>query len=203
MKTKIFLGIVTLVTLLTVSVMSSSVEIQKSAVSTPVHVIHYGLIASYTTGDNLAGVLYGTEWFAQSFKPTVDATVNKIKLKCCKSISSGNDRCTVGPLIVSIRNSLTGEDVAVGSVDGDSLQTTYCWFSVPINSVGVTEGTTYYVVIRAPEAGGPTQAYVQLCIDSTGDYADGQYWVSIDGGLSWGDNGNPEGDMLFQVWGCY
>lgn len=166
--------------------------------------ICYRAYEFYTTGDNCAAWLETTIWHAQSFTvgttgPDINFTVLNIRLFGCKTISEPG--ASIGPVIVSIREVLTGDELTIGCINGDTLSDTYSWFVVPVIPIELHKDTMYYLIVRAPEAPGAGIACVQLCKDATGEYLGGQNWDSNDSGQTWWDGYNPEGDFLFQVFG--
>lgn len=206
MKNKINLAVVMMLTLsfFSMSVVGgSSTTINKKLAGIEFERIYYGAFEYYTTGDNCACWLSGDVWHAQSFTvgttgPNVNFTALYIRLKVCKTILQPG--YTVGPLIVSIRESLTGRELTIGCINGDSLPETYSWCAIPIKPVKLYKDSQYDIVARAPAVQEPF-ALIQLVKDSTGEYSGGQNWHSSDSGQTWWDGYNPDGDFLFQVIG--
>ena len=90
---------------------------------------------------NMEGRIYGSNWLAQSFKPSLDILTT---IKLC--LSRRGD--VQSNLTVSIRNSLTGEDITAVSLNSSSIPTEQTWVDIDIANITVTVEKTYYIVCR-------------------------------------------------------
>jgi len=107
-----------------------------------------------------------------------------------------------GTVTLSLRSTLAGVpdggDLVSGTIDGDDFST-YTggeWYEIPFTeNYTVTSGTTYALVVRAT-AGGVAN-YVNVRVDSAGDYDGGQRCQSADSGVTWA--ATAASDIIFAV----
>jgi VCBS repeat-containing protein len=140
-----------------------------------VNVITEQLDQQQTQG-NLNFVAYGSRWGSQSFKPTLD-TLLRVELRLRKKGDPPND------LVVSIRDSLTGEDLTVISKPPGDIPSDNGWVNFNFDDISVTPGETYYIVLRTT-GGNKHNSYVWKFGYNT-PYTDGKMWFSSNGGSSW------------------
>ena len=133
---------------------------------------------------------YSYNWVAQSFKPALD-TLTKIDLYIDKTGSPTTD------IIVSIRNSLTGPDLAVCSKSVNQIPSTITWITFDFNDIIVTPENTYYIILRTT-SGDNFNAY-EWGIGYYTAYTQGSFWKSSNTGSSW--NEYTYYDFCFKTYG--
>jgi VCBS repeat-containing protein len=128
------------------------------------------------TQGNLNFLAYGDRWGAQSFKPTLK-TLTRVELYVKKRGSPPND------LVVSIRDSLTGNDLTAISKPASLIPSTIEWVSFDFEDISVTPGNTYYIVLRTT-GGNSLNSYIWKFGYNT-PYTDGWLWFSKNAGSYW------------------
>ena len=183
-------------------------------------IIFVGYINAYAdridqqqTEANKSMKIYGNKWFAQSFTPTEDK-ITRIKLKLGKierkSIYCGLlarerwlkkfferffDRWKKPKeLVVSIRDSLNGEDLAIATISFEKVINN-SWIEFDFNDIYVIN-ETYYIVCHTNE-GNEKNCYLWFCSDEN-PYRNGSMYFSLDG-IEWEKNENI--DFCFQIFG--
>lgn len=115
-------------------------------------------------------------WVAQGFIPTLE-TLTKVEVKLFKG---GNP---TSPIIISIRDSLSGNDLTSVSVDGSLVSEYSKWIEFNFPDISVTPGNEYYIVCRS--SGGSMINYYCAVFDIYNPYAGGEAWGSINYGANW------------------
>jgi len=138
--------------------------------------------------------IYENYWEAQSFTPSITHILTSIKL-----LGYVYGGYTVGEITVSIRavdgsNLPTGDDLSVGTYNGNTIGGTDEWFEIPMSPISLFAGTEYAIVIRVV---GPDDLKLRYNIG----YASGQESYSTDSGANWGHTGAGNRDIHFQEWG--
>ena len=113
-------------------------------------------------------------WLAQSFKPGVK-NITRIELRLHRFRNPGD-------LVVSIRKSLNGSDLAVLTVPQDSTLSWSRLIEFDFEDISVTPWNTYYILCRAPN-GGRNDRYEWSSCEET--YSRGTGFITEDGGESW------------------
>ncbi len=135
--------------------------------------------------------IYDTHHQAQEFKTTVD-TLTKAAIYGDREGSPPNG------LIVSIRDSLTGQDLTSVEIPADTIpENTGTWIVADFQDIHVTPGLTYYLVCRTVGGGYPGALFAWWRTPDT-NYPNGSAYHSGDGGASWFTN---DDDFLFQTYG--
>ena len=134
--------------------------------------------------------IYTDWWSAQSFKPT-KKTLTKIDvyIKKVKDIRY--------LLFVSIRKSLTGNDITRGTLLPENVPEEFDWVEVDVNNIGLETGNTYYIVIYT-RAGDQQNHYAWGFGSNTG-YTNGEKFISVDAGNTWLSETNK--DFCFKTYG--
>ncbi len=102
----------------------------------------------------------------QSFQPTIDF-ISGVQVRVDKVGSP------TGDLSVSIRSSLTGADLATGTIAASSVTTSYQYLTVTFPSVlAVTSGSTYYIVLTTTATS--SSNYYEWAASSNSSYSGGQ-----------------------------
>jgi hypothetical protein len=115
-------------------------------------------------------------WLGQGFIPSLN-TLTRLEVKLFKS---GNP---TSPITISIRDSLSGNDLTCASIDG-SLVTQYgTWIEFDFPDISVTPGVAYYIICRT--SGGSMISYYCAEFDTNDPYPKGEAWGSINYGASW------------------
>jgi VCBS repeat-containing protein len=135
-------------------------------------------------------VAYGSRWGSQSFKPTLE-TLTRVELRVRRRGNPPNN------LVVSIRDSLTGEDLTVISKPPSEIPSTVSWIDFDFEDISVTPGETYYIVLRTT-GGNSLNSYIWKFGYNT-PYTDGEMWFSSNAGASW--SRYPQYDFCFKTYG--
>jgi len=153
------------------------------------------------TGKQIPG---GYLHLAQSFTPTKN-TLTKIEVKLSRSqgITTAD-----GPMVISIRNSLDGEDLRFSGKLLYLVPTSETWMHLEFNDknnedenkrpLPVTPGQLYYILIWVSTTDLDGE-YLYWHGDLTDPYSGGSAHVSTDHGDSWNDNNDL--DFNFKTWG--
>jgi VCBS repeat-containing protein len=142
------------------------------------------------TQGNYNFLAYGDRWGAQSFKPTL-GTLTRVELRVQKK---GNPP---GNLVVSIRDSLTGEDLTMISKPPAETPSEVDWIDFDFEDISVTPGSTYYIVLRT--TGGNSQNSYIWKFGYNTPYIDGRLWFSSNAGSSW--TSYIQYDFCFKTYG--
>ena len=151
----------------------------------------------WNTPDFYSNNTFGlAQWFGQTFTPLEDYTVGKVVAYLSKG-------ATIGILTAAIRatdgeGKPTGEDLAIGTTDGDTLLdfTTFEWREIELTPYELKQGIKYALILRAPEAS-KTSACYWKCTQYDTAYPRGQFTYSTNSGSSWT---LLTIDSNFQVW---
>jgi len=107
----------------------------------------------------------------QSFKLPVSGTITGAEIMMQKI------GAPTSPITVSIRSSLSGPDIATGTIQPSMVTTSsgFGWVTVPITGSPVlTGGTTYYLRISVP--GTSTKNYYRWATNSANPYSSGTFY---------------------------
>lgn len=139
-----------------------------------------------------------SNWFAQTFTPSVTHTVNAVKLKLYRM-------GTPNTLTVSIKatdgsGNPTGDDLCSGTINGNIVTTNQAglWYLVDFgNGTNITASTVYAIVVR--KSGGNDYNYIGWISDTSASYSGGHAHQSTDAGDSWANCPSSD-DFLFEEW---
>ncbi len=133
---------------------------------------------------------------AQSFVPQKEI-LTKIEF------FAGKNETAIHPLVIAIRDDLTGENLAVASVDPEYflvydpvIEENLSWIEFNFLDIKVNIGETYYLVAYTENA---TDNYYWLGGNGSDPYPDGDVYGSADNGETW--EILPEGDGCFKTYG--
>lgn len=126
-----------------------------------------------------------TRWCAQSFVPTLDS-ISKIELGAVAWETGRN-------LIVSLRDRLDGDDLAIEEANMDETDWNVKWISFEFPAVNVIPGNTYYIICRSSNEGWGTG----WAASGGNPYENGDFYTSYDAGGNWE---KPDWD---EVDGCF
>lgn len=136
-------------------------------------------------------------WDAQTFLTTDAFELTSVRVKLYRTNPPGE-------IVVSIRdaqatNKPAGEDIRLGTTDGNTLTTNTSgeWREITFSPYQVEGNHRYAIVARAPDAGVIADARWAARKD-TGLYANGQFCYSNNYGDTW--SGSENYDLLFQTW---
>jgi hypothetical protein len=121
---------------------------------------------------------YSNNWIAQSFKPMGDL-ITSIEVYIYKWGSLTSD------IVLSIRNTLTGPDLATCSKPANQIPTTITWIEFDINDINVIPENTYYIILRT-NSGNNFNAY-EWGYGYYTPYTRGSFWISSNTGSSWSE----------------
>ena len=152
---------------------------------------------NYTAGDDGAASVFGINWYGQTLPTATAHQLSKIRLMLYRVGNPGT--VTISLRAVDGGLDPTGADLAVGTLDGNSLtaDTAGAWaevnMTIPYSRVAAT---TYAVIVRATD--GDAANYVGWRKNSGGAFANGEYEASGDSGATWTpDNAQ---DFMFETW---
>ncbi len=159
--------------------------IQTIVVTSPIP----GTIDQEQTLHKEAHKIYADHWAAQSFIPTVD-TITKVELLIFKTSNIPND------IIVSIRNSLTGNDLTSILLSKSSISSNPNWITFDFPNIPVISGDTYYIVVHT-DGGSYSECY---CVEYYfgNPYTNGSIFV-MNNESPWGPY--PMYDFCFKAYG--
>jgi len=134
---------------------------------------------------------------AQSFVPT-QSNLAKVKIKVSAT------GAPTGDLIISVRDSLDGNDLAYKRITPSSLGWYSDWVTFDILDVSLTPGQTYYIVGRSDSASSDSEqagfytweVYISTSSDA---YPNGETYANV--GSGWVSIPLFNVDMTFQTWG--
>lgn len=164
------------------------------------------LYEHYDENDDGSSFTYAANWRAQSFtignvglNETHD--IRSVSLKLCRS---GVGLPTPGTVTVSITTvdgdgKPTGDDLATGTTDGNTLPVTPTteWRNIILTAYTLVANTQYAIVVRAPD--GDTDNYLIWRMGSP-TYTGGTFLYSTNSGSSW--SANSEYDRMFREYGA-
>jgi hypothetical protein len=174
-------------------------EIYGSSKIAPTADILYDSATNVTTSLSITP----TGWRAQTFTASASYTLSSVELRMYRN--SGN---TPGVITVSIRATdgsgfPTGDDLCIGTTDGDSLPIVFIlseaeWRNVKFNvPIILSSGTKYAICVRTTEnSASDTAMWVS---DNTDSYAGGRDVNSTDEGVTWSFPGISN-DLLFRTY---
>jgi len=155
------------------------------------------LYEALSSGEDLAGGVYGTAWVAQSFTTVGGHFVTSVRFKMYRDVGGAPGTTTVSIRATDGSGLPAGSDLTVGTTDGNTLTTSSAgeWREIVFNTPCLLAGATKYaVVIRAASA----TDNVYLDVISEGGYSGGNCCTSSNGGVTW----SPDPcDLLFEVYG--
>lgn len=152
---------------------------------------------SHNTGDDGDNGFYGANvWVGQTFTASASYSITSVKLKLYRLGSPGT-------ITVSIRATSsglpTGNDLCVGTTDGDTLTTSSSgeWREITFGSAyTLTSGTVYAICVRALNGAIPNIAYWR--IETVGSYSNGQS-CNYNGSI-WAQGAN---DYMFETYDLF
>ncbi len=158
------------------------------------------LYENHITGDDTAYAISMTSGDAQTFTPSASHTIASVKLKLYR----GNASNPPGIITVSIRGVdggtglPTGNDLCLGTTDGDTLTqtTTGEWREITFGAGTNLTATTPYAIYAWSAA---IAAFWR--VDEDNGYAGGKQCTTADGGSTWLDIGGGLHDLMFEEWG--
>ncbi len=134
-----------------------------------------------------------SRWLAQSFIPS-ESTLSKVDLETFISLVNSNE---IGPLHVSIRNNLTGEDLTEVFTMPQQISCHIIpvipkplWTTFDFPDITVIPGEEYYIVCRYDTDSIGSWLYAGVDYDHDPDYqgdpyTDGTAYFSVNAGNSW------------------
>jgi len=154
----------------------------------------------YNTGDDSNCTAWSNLWTAQTFTPSQDHTIVKVRLLLYRYNYPGT--ITVG--IRATGGGLpTGGDLCLGTTNGNTLPSgsPYEWREITLGEgYDLVASTKYAIVIRAPS--GSSENYLKLRVDtSSPTYAGGNVCFSGNSGASWTGEPTYDYDLMFEEWG--
>ncbi len=120
-------------------------------------------------------IIFSSRQGAQSFIPTLE-TLTKVELYLTKQGDPTND------LIISIRDSLQGEDLTMVAIHPTEIQTSHNWVECDVSDISLIPGNTYYII--AQTSGSTSERYV-IGFATTNPYPNGSMWFSPNAGSFW------------------
>ncbi len=145
-------------------------------------------------GGNVGELILGTDWWGQTFTPTISHTVDKVKLRLQRVLWPGT-------VVVQIQATTLGEPsgavLCSGTINGNTLSTGWWWETITLDSsYNLVAGTMYAIVVGAPsgDAGNRVEwAHDPPAGPGGGPYSGGEAmysgWSGVGG--SWIQSPNP------------
>lgn len=157
----------------------------------------------YNVNDDGQRFAFAINWLCQTFTigtvgPNENFNVSFVRLKLFRKNNPGT--VTVSIQGVDVANKPDGVDVAVGTIDGNSVTaaTGGAWYDIVLSSFELQASTQYAIVIRALTGDGSN--YISWRIDEGGaTYLGGKKGASPDSGVTWSMVDIQ--DFMFEVWG--
>jgi hypothetical protein len=144
-----------------------------------------------TTFSFFVSPINATAWMAQTFKPASSGRLSSVDVQLATATAG-----TSGPLVVEIRNTVSGAPgatVLASVTTSDVTSATNSWvpitFPTPAN---VTAGTAYAIVLR-----GATGGDYRATRANKSAYANGAWYTSTNSGGSWAAQGQ---DLAFRTY---
>jgi len=156
------------------------------------------LYENYITGDDNNQAPRGAKWWAQTFTPATAHTITSVKLLLERLGNPGT--ITVSIKATDINGHPTGDDLCVGTTDGNTLPTTPPeWREITLGAGAILSvDVKYAIVVRDPTGDDANTA--EWWDDSTSpSYTGGCLEYSLDSGASW--TSYTGYDFLFEDWG--
>lgn len=145
----------------------------------------------YNTGDDNSYIVGESVLCAQTFTPTKNYNITHIRMMLEPLYSPGT--ITVNIKEIDSEGRPTGDSLATGTIDVQYMASVNkLWYTILMTEYNLTAGTKYAIVLSADCAG------VYIRSKSIGEYDGGEFWISVDGGLSWNEY---DFDMMFEVYG--
>jgi len=159
-----------------------------------------------TLGDELDQYQTGQNWFSPvgvfPLVPNVNYSVAQSFVPQKKFITGvqlyiDKNSTTTYPYILAIREELTGENLAVSTIDPEDVVTeNYSWIDFDFNYLPLTVNQTYYLVSYTANV---TDNFYTWGANLSNPYPNGTASVSIDDGKTW--SSDPNLDMCFKTYG--
>jgi len=133
----------------------------------------------------------GVYWGFQTFTTVGAFTIASVRLPFKTSKAPGT--VTVSIKAVDGNSEPTGADLAVGTIDGDSFQSSFNWETITFSTAyALSASTEYAIVVRAldGDGGGGGTASFYWGTDVNGGYANGMTGHSTDSGVNWDSSYN-------------
>lgn len=159
------------------------------------------LYQNYNTDDNASAQANDTRWIAQTFTTAKKHIITHIKLKLWRDPTLAPGTVTASIRATDGSGHPTGNDLASGTIDGDTLPTTDAtaeWTTITFTSPYTLEASTKYaIVLRCSGSGDYPLNWRDDTTSPT--YANGNYEYSSNSGSSW--NGLTSADLMFEEYG--
>lgn len=149
----------------------------------------------FDSGDNTSKNIYGVNWEAQTFTPSVGHYIASIKGKFWRLGSPGTVEAVIR---ATASGEPSGGDIVVGTIDGNSftVDTGGAWYEIFLASpYELTGSTKYALIIR--NTGGDSSNRIAWRANNAGGYAGGNRYWSANSGSSWDTFVD---DFMFEEW---
>jgi hypothetical protein len=156
--------------------------------------IDYILDQKQLLNDNYRSI-HSNTWIAQSFQPTKSPLV-KVLIQMYKNVVINE------PLELSIRESLTSNELVYTQIPGNQIPYYTNWIEFDIQDIEVNINQTYYIVIRSRTPAGQSYKWLDKTNDTGDPYNRGKQWISINGGFDWelAESEDTRIDCTFQTY---
>lgn len=157
----------------------------------------------FDTGGNTAGNTYGVNWWAQTFTPQKNYSLEYVRLTLEKN-AGGNPTTdfTVGIRATDGSSKPTGGDLVSKAVNAAGFPAWGArdWVTFTFASpLLLISGTKYSIVARLPGEAFADAVYWRA--NNAGGYARGEFWRSTNSGSSWDNSGGAVWDFYFEAYG--
>lgn len=164
----------------------------------PLYTLAQTLYENFATGDDATESIYGANWSAQTFTTGSAHTVSSVSLKLNRT---GTPKVfTVGIRLTGVNSTPIGADLAAGTYNGSTFNTTATgeWYTINLTPEYSLEIATEYAIVARAVAGDSSNK-VGWRYDNGNGYAAGNFTTSNNSGVSW--TANTSNDFMFKVYG--
>jgi len=153
----------------------------------------------YDTNADTVGVFSGAAWGGQSFTPSVDHTITSVRLLIYRDGSPGD--VTVSIRATDGSGHPTGNDLCVGTTDGDTLTTNDAgeWREITLGAGYDLSASVKYAIVLGVESLSDSVHWLED--ETAGEYPGGCVQDSINSGVDWDFFTYPNCDYMFEEWG--
>ncbi len=153
----------------------------------------------YNTGDNGQYNIYGADWLAQTFTPTVAHNITSVKLLLYRIGSP--ESITVNITTVDGSGHPTAVSLCSGTTNGTTLPigTPYEWREITFSTGASLSAHTKYAIIASLPSGNGSNHFHWRDNDVSAAYSSGNLEISYDSGATW-VTATYE-DLMFEEWG--
>ena len=152
---------------------------------------------SYTTGDDNQELIYGNNYQAQTFTPSANHDIARVRLKLAREQTTSYT-LTVAIQGTDANGNPDGNTLASGTYDTANIGDSAGWHDIDLtSSASLTAGTQYAIVVSQDGQFADRVYWLYDSGDAT--YTGGERQESTDGGSTWTKDENS--DFMFIEYG--